>query len=280
MSEKEYNTLLISDHLEQAAETIRRGELVGVPTETVYGLAANGLSSDAVKKIYEVKGRPKVKALSLMVPGEEAIERYCEDVPPVARDLAAKYWPGPLTLILRAKRRVVPRIVRAGGKTVGLRCPDHPLTLELLKKADLPLAAPSANPSGEPSPKDAQQVRGYFDGKIDAIIDEAEGTTVTAARYGFQLMRLLAKDDSRLRLKRKATGGVAIDLPLTQYIAQVSVLYSLYGHPLTVQEYLDRQDFHTFVFYLSKENDDMLAMLRINNWIVRLDDDINLRDEK
>lgn len=112
------------------------------------------------------------------------------------------------------------------------------------------------------------------------ITDEAEGTTVTAARYGFQLMRLLAKDDSRLRLKRKATGGVAIDLPLTQYIAQVSVLYNLYGHPLTVQEYLDRQDFHTFVFYLSKENDDMLAMLRINNWIVRLDDDINLRDEK
>ena len=188
-------TEIITENIERAAEIIRAGGLVGVPTETVYGLAANGLGSDAVKKIYEVKGRPKVKALSLMVPGAEAIERYCEDVPPVARELAAKYWPGPLTLILLAKRRVVPRIVRAGGKTVGLRCPDHPLTLELLKKADLPLAAPSANPSGEPSPKDAQQVSGYFDGKIDAIIDGGkcgigtESTILDLSKTPYRILR-------------------------------------------------------------------------------------------
>ena len=163
-------TKRITDNIEDAAAIICAGGLVAVPTETVYGLAGCGLNEQTVQQIYEVKGRPAVKPLSLMVPDESAMERYCEDVPDTAHTLARRFWPGPLTIVLRAKGEI-PSIVLAGGKTVGLRCPDHPLTLKLLRKCALPLAAPSANPSGAESPKTAGQVLQYFDGKIDAVID-------------------------------------------------------------------------------------------------------------
>ena len=122
-------TAVITENPEQAAELIRTGGLVAVPTETVYGLAGNGLDPEAVHRIYEVKGRPEVKPLSLMVHDAAAMEHYCEDVPEAAYVLAEKVWPGPLTIVLKAKP-CVPSIVRAGGETVGLRCPDHPLTLK------------------------------------------------------------------------------------------------------------------------------------------------------
>lgn len=152
---------------------MRGGGLVAVPTETVYGLAGNGLDEKAVAEIYEVKGRPEVKPLSLMVHDAASMERYCESVPPQAYTLAKRFWPGPLTIVMKAKP-CVPEIVRAGGETVGLRCPDHPLTLELLEKSRVPFAAPSANPSGESSPKNADSVLKYFDGKIDAVLDGGE----------------------------------------------------------------------------------------------------------
>ncbi len=163
-------TKLLTTETNEAAALLRQGGLVAVPTETVYGLACNGLDAQAVERVYEVKGRPAVKPLSLMVPGKEAMALYCEEVPEAAYRLAERFWPGPLTIVLKA-RPVVPEIVRAGGETVGLRCPDHPLTLELLQKAQLPFAAPSANPSGEPSPKTAQEVERYFGGVIEAILD-------------------------------------------------------------------------------------------------------------
>lgn len=163
-------TLLIKEGLDVAARLIRAGQLVAVPTETVYGLACNGLDEKAVAEIYEVKGRPPVKPLSLMVGGVEDMEKYCRDVPQAAYTLAGKYWPGPLTIVLKAKS-IVPDIVRAGGSTVGLRCPDHPMTQDLLRLSALPFAAPSANPSGEPSPKNAAKVMEYFDGSIAAVLD-------------------------------------------------------------------------------------------------------------
>ena len=166
-------TKVITENITEAAELIRQGALVAVPTETVYGLAGSGFNESAVERIYEVKGRPEVKPLSLMVPGPEAFEKCCTEVPEAARVLAERFWPGPLTIVLPA-REEIPSVVLAGGHTVGLRCPDHPLTLRLLRDCALPLAAPSANPSGEPSPKTAQQVLGYFDGKIEAVIDGGE----------------------------------------------------------------------------------------------------------
>ena len=173
---------------------MRGGGLVAVPTETVYGLAGNGLDEKAVAEIYEVKGRPEVKPLSLMVHDAASMERYCENVPPQAYTLAKKFWPGPLTIVMKAKP-CVPEIVRAGGETVGLRCPDHPMTLELLEKSGVPFAAPSANPSGQPSPKNADSVLKYFDGKIDAVLDGGEcgigceSTLIDLSRTPYRILR-------------------------------------------------------------------------------------------
>ena len=164
-------TVVIKDNdLSYAVDVLLSGGLVGVPTETVYGLAGNGLDASAVARIYEVKGRPEVKPLSLLVPGLEVAETVCAGIPESARLLADAFWPGPLTIVL-PKRRIVPDIVTAGGDTIGVRCPDHPLTLELLRMAGLPAAAPSANFSDMPSPKCAEDVLEYFDGRIECIID-------------------------------------------------------------------------------------------------------------
>lgn len=196
-------TLLLTETIENAAEILRAGGLVAVPTETVYGLAGNGLDENAVRAIYEVKGRPEQKALSLMVADDGAMERYCQAVPPMAKALAAKYWPGPLTIILKSKP-LVPDIVRAGGETVGLRCPDHPLTLQLLRETHLPLAAPSANPSGAPSPKTAGEVMDYFDGKIGAVIDGGrcgvgkESTIVDLSATPYRILRHGALPETEL----------------------------------------------------------------------------------
>lgn len=114
-------TILLNNEIGSCADIIRGGGLVGVPTETVYGLACNALDDDAVRKVYEVKNRPQEKKLAWMVHGKEAIDRYCVDVPVQAYALAGKYWPGPLTIILNTP-----------DGNVGLRCPDSPLTLKLL----------------------------------------------------------------------------------------------------------------------------------------------------
>ena len=187
-------TKLITSDIETAAEILRAGGLVAVPTETVYGLAGNGLDSEVIEKIYEVKGRPSVKPISLMVSGSNAINDLCEKVPVVVQTLTDRFWPGPLTLVLRAKT-LVPEILRAGGETVGLRCPRQPQTLALLERLDYPLAVPSANPSGEPSPHNAQQVMDYFGGKIEAVIDGGESelglesTVVDFSRTPYRILR-------------------------------------------------------------------------------------------
>lgn len=165
----------LSGDIAEAAEILKKGGLVAVPTETVYGLAANGFDEDAVSKIFAVKGRPENKPLSLMVSGAEAIDTLCDDVPKAAYVLADIFWPGPLTIVLKAKESI-PDIVRAGGQTVGLRCPDHPQLKKLLAAVEFPLAAPSANPSGEKSPVKAEEVLKYFNGRIEGIIDGGECT--------------------------------------------------------------------------------------------------------
>lgn len=197
-------TEIITEKLSHAAKLIKDGELVAVPTETVYGLAGNGLDATAVEKIYEIKGRPEVKPLSLMVSGKTAMSKYCEAVPKQAKRLAEKFWPGPLTIVLKAKD-IVPDIVRAGGETVALRCPDHPMTLELIKKSALPLAAPSANPSGAESPKTAQEVMEYFDGKIAAVIDGGrcgigtESTIIDMSSVPYKILRSGALSEASIR---------------------------------------------------------------------------------
>ena len=153
-----------------AADLIRRGELVAIPTETVYGLGANGLDEAAVTKIFEAKGRPQDNPLILHICGAEQIELFCHDVPGAAYELAKKFWPGPLTMVLPA-RDCVPRRTTGGLSTVAVRCPDNAVTREIIRLAGVPIAAPSANISGKPSTTTAQHVLHDHDGKIAAIVD-------------------------------------------------------------------------------------------------------------
>ena len=189
------NTVVItSDDLSYAAEVILRGGLVAVPTDTVYGLACNGLDTDAVAKVYEIKGRPTIKPLILLVPNLDIAATFCTGMPDSAKLLAETFWPGALTIVLPHSKNV-PDIVTAGGSTVGIRCPNHPKTLELLRLTGVPLAAPSANISDMPSPKTASDVLAYFDGKIECIIDGGttslgfESTIVDFTEKPFKLLR-------------------------------------------------------------------------------------------
>ena len=166
-------TFVTKDDTQKSADIIKKGGLVAVPTETVYGLSANGLDEKAVRDIYEVKGRPECKPISLLVSGMAQAEMFCRDIPEDAYALAEKLWPGPLTMIFKRKENV-PDIVTAGGDTVGVRCPDHKATLDIIEKAGVPLATPSANISGMKSPKTAEDVLSYFDGKIPCVFDGGE----------------------------------------------------------------------------------------------------------
>ena len=153
-----------------AADIIRRGGLVAIPTETVYGLGADGLNEQAVVKIFEAKGRPQDNPLILHVAEPMEMEKFCHDIPEAAYDLAERFWPGPLTMVLPA-RDIVPRRTTAGLDTVAVRCPDNTVTREIIRLSGVPIAAPSANISGKPSTTTAQHVLHDHDGKIDAIVD-------------------------------------------------------------------------------------------------------------
>ena len=155
---------------EIAAELIRKGELVAIPTETVYGLGANGLDPDAVAKIFQAKGRPQDNPLILHIADAADMENFCHSIPEVAYRLAEAFWPGPLTLVLPAKDNV-PKCTTAGLPTVAIRCPDNPVTREIIRLSGVPIAAPSANISGKPSTTAAQHVLHDHDGKIAAIVD-------------------------------------------------------------------------------------------------------------
>ncbi len=153
-----------------AANIIMQGGLVAIPTETVYGLGANGLDENAVAKIFEAKGRPQDNPLILHIAGPEQIELFCHHIPQAAYDLAEKFWPGPLTMVLPARSNV-PRRTTGGLDTVAVRCPDSDVTREIIRLSGVPLAAPSANISGKPSTTTAEHVKYDHDGRIDAIVD-------------------------------------------------------------------------------------------------------------
>ena len=156
--------------VQTAAEIIKNGGLVAIPTETVYGLGANGLDEAAVAKIFEAKGRPQDNPLILHVADAADMEKFCHSIPKAAYALADAFWPGPLTLVLPA-RDTVPKRTTAGLSTVAVRCPDCDITRSIIRLAGVPVAAPSANISGKPSTTTAQHVLHDHDGRIDAIVD-------------------------------------------------------------------------------------------------------------
>ena len=209
---------LSQQDIQTAADLLRTGGLVGIPTETVYGLGANGLDPAAVGRIFQAKGRPQDNPLILHIPGADWLERYCRDIPAAAYELARRFWPGPLTMVLR-RRDNVPDQVTAGLDTVGMRCPAHPLCRAVIQAADVPVAAPSGNTSGRPSPTTAAHMLEDMDGRIDAILDGGPcsvGVESTIVDLTCTPPRLLRPGGITLEQLRAALGEVAVDPAVTR----------------------------------------------------------------
>ena len=203
--------------IQAAAAILRSGGLVGLPTETVYGLGANGLNPEAVGRIFTAKGRPQDNPLILHIPEASWLERYCRNIPPAAYALAEAVWPGPLTMILH-RRENVPNAVTCGLDTVGVRRPAHPLALAVIRAAGVPVAAPSGNLSGRPSPTCARHMLEDMDGRIDAILDGGAcgvGVESTIVDLTTPVPRLLRPGGLPLEELRAALGEVALDRAVT-----------------------------------------------------------------
>ena len=165
-------TVIISDkdNLQQAAQILKEGGLVAAPTETVYGLCANALDETAVKNIYKAKGRPSDNPLIVHIANLDMLKPLVQEVSPIAQKLMDAFWPGPMTLIFKATD-LIPKVVTGGLNTVAIRFPSHPTINKLIKTSGLPLAAPSANTSGKPSPTNFTRVYEDLNGKIDCILE-------------------------------------------------------------------------------------------------------------
>lgn len=212
----------IEDNISAAARLLRDGALVAIPTETVYGLGANGLDETAVRRIFEAKGRPQDNPLILHLTGPQWLPRYCRDIPPMAYVLARKFWPGPLTMILK-RSELVPDVTTAGLDTVAVRCPNHPVTLAILREAGVPVAAPSANLSGRPSCTSAQDVMEDMDGRIEGVVDGGScvvGVESTILDMTCEPPRLLRPGGLPLEELERLIGPVVIDKAVTGQLTE------------------------------------------------------------
>lgn len=202
-----------SKAIETAAQILKEGGLVGMPTETVYGLAANALDGKAVAKIFAAKGRPMDNPLIVHISEFDQINRLVQGVPEAAKRLAARFWPGPLTIIL-PKSEIIPDEVSAGLPTVAVRFPSHPVARALITASGLPLAAPSANLSGHPSPTTAEHVMNDLSGKIEAVLDGGAcgvGVESTVVTLVSNPPRLLRPGGITLEQLRAVLGEVELD---------------------------------------------------------------------
>src|SRR5699024_4098775 len=154
----------------KAAQLIQTGEIVALPTDTVYGLGADATNEEAVKKIFNAKGRPIDRPLSVLVSDSSALEQFAVDVPMEAKMLAKEFWPGPLTILLKDAHLVAPAVT-VGRETVGLRMPDNHIALKFIETCGVPLATPSANSTGRPSPTLAEHVHSDLGGTISAVMN-------------------------------------------------------------------------------------------------------------
>ncbi len=226
----------ISTDLDRAARLLREGEVVAIPTETVYGLAANALNADAVVKIFEVKNRPHFDPLIVHVASIEDAKKITIDFNEKAQLLADAFWPGPLTLVLK-KKNSVPDLVTSGLDSVGIRMPQHPTTLALLRSLDFPLAAPSANPFGYISPTSAQHVADQLGDKIPFILEGG------ACRVGIESTIIDLTTDTPVILRM---GGISAE-DITACIGPVRVNTSSSSSPqapgMLISHYAPRKKF-------------------------------------
>mgnify|MGYP001752509984 FL=1 len=219
------NTLLLDPirddgALRQAGALLRAGEVVGMPTETVYGLAANALDGAAVAKIFLAKGRPQDNPLIVHIADKEQLSTLARMVPESARKLADAFWPGPLTIIL-PKAACIQDEVSAGLDTVGIRLPSHPVARALIREAGVPLAAPSANLSGRPSTTTSGHVMDDLGGKIPAIVEGgpcAVGVESTVVSLAGNVPRLLRPGGVSLEQLESVLGSVEVDRALREKI--------------------------------------------------------------
>ena len=197
----------------EVAEILKNGGLVAIPTETVYGLAANAYNGEAVSKVFEAKGRPTDNPMIVHISSVEEIYPLVTEFPEKAKALADAFWPGPLTMIL-PKSDLVPREVAPRLETVAVRMPSHPVARKIIELAGVPLAAPSANSSGSPSPTTAQHVLHDLDGKIDAIVDGGEcdvGIESTVITLATDVPRLLRPGGITVEQLESVLGHVDVD---------------------------------------------------------------------
>ena len=205
----------LEEVIRTAAPIIKKGGIVAFPTETVYGLGADALNPDAVRKIFKAKGRPLDNPLIVHIADIEQLEVIASDVPGSARGLMDAFWPGPLTMIFKRKD-IVPDVTTCDLDTVAIRMPDNPIALELIKEAGTPIAAPSANISGRPSPTTAEHVISDLSGRIDVVIDGG------AVRVGVESTVLDMTPDIPVLLR---PGGVSID-QIRKYVGEVLIGYT------------------------------------------------------
>lgn len=202
-----------SQGISEAAKILRQGGIVAIPTETVYGLAASAFCSESVEKIFLAKGRPQDNPLIVHISDLEMLNEVVSGVPPVALRLAKHFWPGPLTMVLPKGDRI-PKSVCAGLSTVAVRMPSNKTAAAVIKTAGIPLAAPSANRSGSPSPTKADHVKSDLDGKIDAIImsDDCEvGVESTVITLCTEKPRLLRPGGVTLEMLRAILPDIEVD---------------------------------------------------------------------
>ena len=206
--------------IEKAKQILQQGGLVAIPTETVYGLAANALDKNAVLKIFEAKNRPHFDPLIVHTDSLRKVKQYISEFPEWAEQLAKAFWPGPLTLLL-PKNKLIPDLVTSGLPQVAIRVPNHPLTLKLLKSLDFPLAAPSANPFGYVSPTKAEHVAAQLEGTVGYILDGGScevGLESTIAGF----------EDGKITVYR--LGGLAIE-HIEKIVGKVEVRINQSSNP-------------------------------------------------
>ena len=206
--------------IEEAGALLRAGEVVGIPTETVYGLAADALNPQAVKRIFEAKGRPQDNPLIVHIADLSMVREIATEFPPEAQKLADAFWPGPLTIIL-PKQDKIPMVTSGGLNTVGIRFPVHPMAQAIIRAAGVPLAAPSANTSGRPSTTTAQHVMEDLHGKIAAVVDGGPcsvGVESTVVSLCGERPRLLRPGGISLEQLQSVLGEVDVDRALKEKI--------------------------------------------------------------
>ena len=204
----------ITKNIETAVEELINGQVVALPTETVYGLSANALVADSVLKIFEIKKRPQFNPLIVHVLNVSEIKKYSLNIPDDVYTLAEKFSPGPITFVLK-KKKIIPDVVTSGLDSVALRIPSHPMFREILRASNIPIAAPSANMFGRISPTTAKEVLKELKGKVNYVLDGGrckvgiESTVISFLYEGIKILRpgFITKDDIEKTIEKKISGG-------------------------------------------------------------------------